>query len=63
MSPWTRGGNVFTERSDHVSQIKFVEEWLAAKGKHVKTNQVPAWRRAHMSDLTKAFDFNHVCIR
>jgi phospholipase C len=27
ISPWTRGGNVFTERSDHVSQIKFVGEY------------------------------------
>ncbi|KAF2094978.1 phosphoesterase-domain-containing protein [Rhizodiscina lignyota] len=58
VSPWTRGGHVFTERSDHISQIKFVEEWLASKGKHVVTTQVPAWRRAHMSDLTKAFDFS-----
>lgn len=24
VSPWTRGGNVFTEMSDHNSQIMFV---------------------------------------
>lgn len=24
VSPWTRGGNVFTERADHNSQIKFI---------------------------------------
>lgn len=59
VSPWTRGGHVFTERADHSSQIKFIEEWQKAKGKNVVTDQIPAWRRAHMSDLTKAFDFNN----
>jgi phospholipase C len=59
VSPWTRGGHVFTENSDHISQIKFVESWLAAKGIDVVSDQIPAWRRAHMSDLTKAFDFSN----
>ena len=36
----------------------FIEKWLAAKGKNVVSNQVAAWRRAHMSDLTNAFDFS-----
>ncbi|RMD42635.1 hypothetical protein DV735_g2485, partial [Chaetothyriales sp. CBS 134920] len=58
ISPWTRGGNVFTERSDHVSQILFIEKWLAAKGIDVVSDEIPAWRRAHMSDLTAAFDFS-----
>lgn len=31
VSPWNRGGNVYVENADHNSQIKFVEEWLAAK--------------------------------
>jgi phospholipase C len=34
-----------------------VEQWLSAKGYNVTTDQIPAWRRAHMSDLTKAFNF------
>ncbi|KAG9599859.1 phosphoesterase-domain-containing protein, partial [Aureobasidium melanogenum] len=60
VSPWTRGGNVYTENADHVSQIKFVEKWLQAKGyNNVETSQVPAWRRQNMADLTNAFDFNH----
>ncbi|KAG9664115.1 phosphoesterase-domain-containing protein, partial [Aureobasidium melanogenum] len=60
VSPWTRGGNVYTENADHVSQIKFVEKWLKAKGyNNVETSQVPAWRRQNMADLTNAFDFNH----
>lgn len=58
ISPWTRGGHVFTEKSDHNSQILFVEKWLAAKGINVVTDQMPAWRRAKMSDLTAAFDFS-----
>ena len=59
ISPWTRGGNVFVENADHSSQIKFIEEVFAAKGKNVTTTEIPAWRRANMADLTKAFDFEH----
>lgn len=59
VSPWTRGGNVYVENADHISQIKFIEEVFAAKGKNVKTDQIPAWRRENMADLTKAFDFAH----
>jgi phospholipase C len=60
VSPFTRGGNVFTEHADHNSQIMFIEKWLASKGFNVETEQMPAWRRQHMSDLTKAFDFENV---
>ena len=59
VSPWTRGGRVFTEHSDHNSQIKLIEEWLAAKGKNVDTPEMVPWRRAHMSDLVNAFDFDN----
>jgi phospholipase C len=59
VSPWTRGGKVFTEHADHNSQIKFIEQWLAAKGKNVVTNQMVPWRRAHMSSLVSAFDFEN----
>jgi phospholipase C len=57
VSPWTRGGAVFTEHADHNSQIMFVEEWLAAKGKNAKTDEMVPWRREHMSSLVNAFDF------
>ena len=50
---------MFAENADHISQIKFVEQWLLTKGFNVTTDQIPAWRRAHMSDLTKAFDFSN----
>ncbi|ETI23478.1 hypothetical protein G647_05280 [Cladophialophora carrionii CBS 160.54] len=60
ISPWTRGGNVFTEKSDHNSQIMFVEKWLQAKGyEDVVTREMPTWRREQMSDLTAAFDFSN----
>lgn len=57
VSPWTRGGHVFTEHADHNSQILFIENWLAAKGKNVVTNQMVPWRRNNMSPLLNAFDF------
>ena len=61
ISPWTRGGHVFTERADHNSQILFVEQWLEAIGKqNVQSKEMPLWRRQHMSNLMNAFDFDHV---
>lgn len=60
VSPWTRGGNVFTENADHNSQIMFVEEWLEALGyDNVRSQEIPPWRREHMSSLVKAFDFDN----
>lgn len=58
ISPWTRGGNVYGEHVDHSSQIMFLEQWLASKGKAFTQNEINAWRRANMADLTKAFDFS-----
>lgn len=38
----------------------FVEEWLEAQGyTGVRSNEVPPWRRAHLSNLVNAFDFDH----
>ncbi|KAH8662378.1 phosphoesterase family-domain-containing protein [Xylariales sp. PMI_506] len=59
ISPWTRGGAVFTEHADHNSQVLFIEEWQAAKGVNVKTDQMVPWRREHMSNLVSAFDFEN----
>jgi phospholipase C len=62
VSPWTRGGRVFTERCDHNSQIMFIEQWLTALGySGVQTDQMVPWRRAHMSNLISALDLDHVC--
>jgi len=59
VSPWTRGGNVYTENTDHNSQILFLEKWLAAKGHNIQSKEMSPWRRANMGDLTKAFDFSN----
>ncbi|OJJ45717.1 hypothetical protein ASPZODRAFT_159969 [Penicilliopsis zonata CBS 506.65] len=60
ISPWTRGNRVFTERADHNSQILFLEEWLTARGyQNIKTDQMVAWRREHMSNLVNALDLDH----
>ncbi|KAG5929223.1 hypothetical protein E4U53_002493 [Claviceps sorghi] len=60
VSPWTRGGNVFTEFMDHTSDIQFIEQWAAAQGyKGVYTEALTPWRRQHMSNLVNAFDFNN----
>ncbi|KAH8699073.1 putative non-hemolytic phospholipase C precursor [Talaromyces proteolyticus] len=60
VSPWTRGGRVFSERCDHNSQILFVEEWLKAKGysNYTLDGMVP-WRREHMCNYVNAFDFSN----
>ncbi|GJJ13152.1 hypothetical protein Clacol_007403 [Clathrus columnatus] len=65
ISPWTRGGYLFTGYADHTSQLLFLssyplqEKWLAAKGTPVKTPEINSWRRENMDDLTKMFDFAH----
>lgn len=47
ISPFTRHGGVYTEHCDHNSQIKFIEEWQAAKGRNVTTDEMVPWRREH----------------
>ncbi|KIK54174.1 hypothetical protein GYMLUDRAFT_249774 [Collybiopsis luxurians FD-317 M1] len=59
VSPWTRGGIVFTEPADHTSQTLFLEEWAAARGTPFKNTQINDWRREHMSNLVNMFDFEH----
>lgn len=61
VSPWTRGGRVFSEHCDHNSQILFVEEWLKAKGyKGVELQGMAPWRRENMCNFVNAFDFTRV---
>lgn len=63
ISPWTRGGNVFVETSDHNSELMFVEQWAAAQGyKGVYSKEITQWRRETMSNLVNAFDFENVRI-
>ena len=53
MSPWTAGGLVCTELSDHTSQLRFLELITG-----VKETNISQWRRENVGDLTSAFRFN-----
>jgi phospholipase C len=60
ISPWTVGGRVCSELFDHTSTLRFLEAWLAAKGKSGKGDgleNISSWRRAVCGDMTSAFDF------
>jgi phospholipase C len=54
ISPWTTGGYVFSETSDHTSQLRLLERLTGV----VETN-ISDWRRATVGDLTGAFRFNY----
>jgi phospholipase C len=47
VSPFSRGGHVFSDVSDHTSQLRFLEERFG-----VKVPNLSDWRRATTSDLT-----------
>ncbi|GHH87468.1 non-hemolytic phospholipase C [Streptomyces sulfonofaciens] len=57
VSPWTRGGWVTSEVSDHTSVIQFLERWTSALGKPAICPNISDWRRRVCGDLTAAFDF------
>jgi phospholipase C len=50
VSPWTQGGFVCSDVSDHTSVLQFLEVVTG-----VPCNQISAWRRQTASDLTGAF--------
>lgn len=52
VSPWSRGGWVNSQVSDHTSVIRFLEARFG-----VMEPNISAWRRAVCGDLTSAFDF------
>lgn len=54
-SPWSRGGCVNSQVFDHTSMLRFLEVWLAGKGKHVTETNITEWRRTVCGDLTSAF--------
>ncbi len=54
VSPWSRGGVVDSEVSDHTSILRFLERWTG-----VREPNISAWRRQVAGDLTSAFDFAH----
>ncbi len=52
VSPWTRGGFVNSQLSDHTSVIRFLEARFG-----VAEPNITPWRRAMCGDLTSMFDF------
>ena len=54
VSPWSRGGFVDSEVSDHTSVLRFLERWTG-----VREPNISAWRRQVAGDLMSAFDFAH----
>lgn len=62
VSPYCRGGNVYTEVSDHRSTLMLLEEWI---GKDAQGNVLaPAglispWTRQTVSSLLNLFDFEN----
>jgi phospholipase C len=57
VSPWTRGGWVTSEVSDHTSVIQLLEQWTTAIGQPARCPNISAWRRSVCGDLTSALDF------
>jgi len=62
-SPWTKGGFVNSEVSDHTSVLQFLEKFVQKKyKKNVKIDNISDWRRAVCGDLTSAFNSSSVKI-
>jgi phospholipase C len=57
ISPWSKGGWVTSEVFDHTSLIRFIERRFAGQYPGLKENNITAWRRAVIGDLTSAFNF------
>jgi phospholipase C len=60
-SPWTKGGFVNSEVSDHTSVLQFLEKFIMKKfSKNVQVDNISDWRRAICGDLTSAFNSPNV---
>ncbi|ROH98496.1 phospholipase C, phosphocholine-specific [Chryseobacterium sp. G0240] len=60
-SPWTKGGFVNSEVSDHTSVLQFLEKFIMKKfNKDVHIDNISDWRRAICGDLTSAFNSSNV---
>jgi phospholipase C len=60
VSPWSVGGHIFSEVSDHTSTLRFIEGVAAAGGLSgkgpVTFTPISRWRRATFSDYTGALN-------
>ncbi|WP_418121881.1 phosphocholine-specific phospholipase C [Chryseobacterium sp. PTM-20240506] len=62
-SPWTKGGFVNSEVSDHTSVLQFLEKFIRKKfSKDVTIDNISDWRRAICGDLTSAFNDSNVTV-
>ncbi|RQO34238.1 phospholipase C, phosphocholine-specific [Chryseobacterium sp. KBW03] len=60
-SPWTKGGFVNSEVSDHTSVLQFLEKFIMKKfNKNVHVDNISDWRRSICGDLTSAFNSSSV---
>lgn len=62
VSPYTRGGHVFSDVSDHSSTLMFMEEWVGktTNGSYAApAKNIDSWYRDISSNLVGAFDFNN----
>ncbi|WP_034669415.1 phosphocholine-specific phospholipase C [Chryseobacterium populi] len=60
-SPWTKGGFVNSEVSDHTSVLQFLEKFIQKKfSKDVTIDNISDWRRAICGDLISAFNTSSV---
>ncbi len=60
-SPWTKGGFVNSEVSDHTSVLQFLENFIHQKfNKDVTIDNISDWRRAICGDLTSAFNSSDI---
>jgi phospholipase C len=57
ISPWSKGGWVNSEVLDHTSLIRFIERRFGDQYSGIRENNITAWRRAVVGDLTSAFNF------
>ncbi|KAI8100189.1 phosphoesterase family-domain-containing protein [Halteromyces radiatus] len=60
VSPYTRGGHVFSDVSDHSSTLMFMEEWVGKfnNGSYAAPAvNIDSWYRNVTSNLVGAFDF------
>lgn len=54
VSPWSRGGVVYSEINDHTSVLKFIEKRF-----NIHFPNISPWRRAIVGDLTAGFNFSN----
>ncbi|KAI8344048.1 phosphoesterase family-domain-containing protein [Chlamydoabsidia padenii] len=62
VSPYTRGGNVYSDLSDHSSTLMFMEEWVGKtdNGSYAApARNIDSWYRGISSNLIGAFDFDN----